>query len=265
MYRCLLVTIAFLLLVGSGFAGDQDSTKKQEADQMPPFVALLLKGGTDNFITRFDKNKDGVLSKDEAPPGLARIFDRFDTNHDGKLDKEEIERLLQVMRQRFGDNKKPESTPNKNPQVDRMVEKLLEQMDANKDGKISKAEAKGKIAEFFDQLDTNKDGYLDKEELGRAAARFVANQGGKGGPGGPTPGLPKRGPEFDDFDKNADGRLTREELQGTPFADHFDEIDTNKDGKIDRKEFEAYQKKQAAQNADRSSDETKSAKKAEKQ
>jgi len=274
MYRCLLVTIASLFFVASGFAGDQDSAKKQEANQMPPFVALLLKGGTDNFIKHFDKNKDGVLSNDEAPPGLARIFDRFDTNHDGKLDKEEIERLFQVMRQRFGDNKKPEQNPNKNPnknpannnlQVDRMVEKLLEQMDANKDGKISKAEAKGRIAEFFDQLDTNKDGYLDKEELRRAAARFVANQGGKGGPGGPAPGLPKRGPEFDDFDKNADGRLTREELQGTPFADHFDEIDTNKDGKIDRKEFEAYLKKQAAQNADKSSDEAKSAKKAEKQ
>jgi Ca2+-binding EF-hand superfamily protein len=279
MYRSLLVTIACFLFVGSTFAGDQDSAKKQEANQtnqMPPFVALLLKGGTDNFIKHFDKNKDGVLTKDECPPGLAKIFDRVDTNHDGKLDKGEIERLHQMMRQRFGENnnKKPEPTPNKpanknspnnnpnnNPQIDRVVEKLLEQMDANKDGKISKAEAKGKLAEFFDQLDTNKDGYLDKEELRRAAARFVANQGGKGGPGGPGPGPQRRGPEFDDLDKNADGRLTRDELKGTPFAEHFDEIDTNKDGKIDRKEFEAYLKKQAAQKADKSADDSKSTKK----
>ena len=46
MYRYLLGTIASFFFVGSGFAGDQDSTKKQEANPMPPFVALLLKGGT---------------------------------------------------------------------------------------------------------------------------------------------------------------------------------------------------------------------------
>src|SRR5436305_1094404 len=45
-------------------------------------------------------------------------------------------------------------------------------------------------------------------------------------------------------DKDADGRLTRDELKGTPWADRFDDIDANKDGKIDRKEFEAYLKRQ---------------------
>jgi Ca2+-binding EF-hand superfamily protein len=269
----LLLAVAGFVLIGHASAGDQDPAKKQEANQMPPFVALLLKGGTDNFIKRFDKNNDGVLTKDECPPGLARIFDRFDINHDGKLDKQEIDKLHQTMRQRFGnnDNKKPAPPPNKNPnnnpannnpQVERAVEKLLEQMDTNKDGRISKAEAKGKLAEFFDQLDTNKDGYLDKEELRRAATRFLANQGGKGG--GLGAALQRRGPEFDDLDKNADGRLTREELKGTPFADHFDEIDANKDGKIDPKEFRAYLKKQAAQAADKSSEDSKSAKKPEK-
>src|SRR5262245_24581135 len=113
----LLLAVVGLVFVGHASAGDQDSAKKQEANQMPPFVALLLKGGTDNFIKRFDKNNDGALTKDECPPGLAKIFDRFDTNHDGKLDKQEIERLHQAMRQRFGDNnnKKPAPAPNKNP------------------------------------------------------------------------------------------------------------------------------------------------------
>jgi Ca2+-binding EF-hand superfamily protein len=269
MCRCLLLIGMTFVLVGIGFAADQDSAKKDENKQVPPFVTLLLKEGADNFIKRFDKNKDGVLTKDEVPPGLAKIFERVDTNHDGKLDQREIEQLLQVMRQRFGENKKPEQSPNKNPnknpppnnpQVEKMVERLLEQMDTNKDGKISRSEAKGKLAEFFEQLDTNKDGYLDKEELHRAAARFVANQGGA-----PAQAkTPPRGPEFDDLDKNADGRLTRDELKGTALAEHFDEIDTNKDGKIDRKEFEAYQKKQAERNADKSSDDQKSVNKTEK-
>src|SRR5262249_21001767 len=108
-----LLAVAGFVLIGHASAGDQDTAKKQEANQMPPFVALLLKGGTDNFIKRFDKNKDGVLTKDECPPGLARIFDRFDINHDGKLDKQEIDRLHQAMQQRFGNNdsKKPMPPP----------------------------------------------------------------------------------------------------------------------------------------------------------
>jgi len=267
--------LPFLFLISASFlfadfclADTQESAKNTEnKQQVPPFVTLLLQGGADNFIKRFDKNKDGALSKDEVPPGLAKIFDRFDKNKDGKLDKQEIENLLQVMRQRFGEsNKKPNANRNKNPpannaQVEKMVERLLEQMDTNKDGKISRAEATGRIAQFFDQLDTNKDGYLDKEELRKAAARFVANQGGNAGP---APGAPPRGPEFDDLDKNADGRLTRDELKGTTFGDHFDEIDTNKDGKIDRKEFEAYLKKQREKATEKSRDDSTSTKKAEK-
>jgi len=271
MLRSVFFTSACFLVASPCLADGQDTAKKQEAvkknenPQVPPFVTLLLNGGVDNFIKRFDKNKDGVLSKDEVPPGLAKIFDRFDTNNDGKLDKPEIEKLLEAMRRRFGENnKKPEPNPNKNnpannPMVERMVDRLLEQMDANKDGKISKTEAQGKIAKFFEQLDINKDGFLDREELRKAAARCVANQAGKG-----EPGQLRRGPEFDDLDKNADGRLTPNELKGTPFADHFDEIDTNKDGKIDKKEFEAYLKKQAEKNSEKPPDDSKSTKNTDK-
>src|SRR5262249_38735169 len=100
-------------------------------------------------------------------------------------------------------------------------------MGANKDGRVSREEAKGPLAERVDEIDTNKDGFLDREELRRAMiARLKA--GGLGGGGAPSkPG----GLTFEDLDKNADGRLTKEEVAGTPLAEHFDEIDTNKDGK----------------------------------
>jgi Ca2+-binding EF-hand superfamily protein len=263
MLRFHLATITALFWVGYAVGGDQDTTKKTEnKPHAPPFVTLLLSGGAENFIKRFDKNQDGFLSKEESPPGLVKVFERFDTNNDGRLDKSEIERMAQFFRQHFGNNnKKPNPNPGVNPMVEKVVDRLLQQMDTNKDGKISKAEAKDKIALFFDQLDTNKDGYLDRDELRKAAARFLANQGGKGVPGA---GAPSRGPEFDDLDKNADGRLTPDELKGTSFAEHFSEIDTNKDGKIDRKEFGAYLKKQAEKNADKPSDETPSVKKVEK-
>jgi Ca2+-binding EF-hand superfamily protein len=138
--------------------------------------------------------------------------------------------------------KKPAPSPDK-PAVDeaaveRRVNQILERMDTNKDGKISKDEARGPIAENFERIDTNKDGFIDKDELRRMVARNMAMAGGKPGPG-------TAAPDFDALDKNADGRLTREELKGTPYYDKFDEIDTNRDGKIDKKEFAAYLKKQA--------------------
>jgi Ca2+-binding EF-hand superfamily protein len=228
----------------AAFADNQTETKKPETQKAPPPIVQFLKGSADDFIKRFDKNKDGFLTKNELPPALAKVFDKFDTDGDGKLDKKEVEQMLQALRKRFAQEQaKPASC---NPQVDKVVERLLQQMDTNRDGKISRAEAKGRIAELFDQLDVNKDGFLDKNELRQAAMRFLGAQGAQGKNGGqPPPAAPLRGPEFDDLDKNADGRLTRDELQGTPFAEHFDEIDTNKDGKIDRKEFAAYLKKQA--------------------
>ena len=116
-------------------------------------------------------------------------------------------------------------------------------MDKNKDGKISKSEAEGRIAESFDRIDTNKDGFLDKAELLAMAKLMVARQGGRppfpGGPGG-IGGMRPDPLDFDALDKNADGRLTRAELKGTRFADLFDAIDTNRDGKIDPKEWAAY-------------------------
>ena len=127
--------------------------------------------------------------------------------------------------------------------VERRVNDVFARMDTNKDGKISKAEAKNFIAQNFERIDANKDGYIDKDELRRFVARNLAARGR----GGPFAGA--QGPDFDALDKNADGRLTREELKGTPYADKFDEIDTNKDGKIDKKEWAAWVKRTRAAEA----------------
>ncbi len=49
------------------------------------------------------------------------------------------------------------------------VDHLMQRLDTNHDGKISKDEAKGLIKEHFDRIDANKDGVIDRDELLKAA------------------------------------------------------------------------------------------------
>ena len=44
---------------------------------------------------------------------------------------------------------------------------MLKNMDINNDGKISRAEAKGKLKQNFDRRDLNKDGYITENEMKR--------------------------------------------------------------------------------------------------
>ena len=242
------LTIGVLGLVLGLWAGAGQVAAQKPAQQanpqVPPGLAPLLKGTADDFIKQFDKDKKGYVAKKDLPPRMAGLFDRADTNQDGKLDHKEVAQLLDTLRRRYGVETPAAQPAVSKEEVERVVDQLLARMDTNKDGKISRQEAKGPLARNFDQYDTNKDGFLDKEELRRVARQFLTNQ--QRNPGGRPPGTTPAAnePDFDALDRNADGRLTRDELKGTPFYDHFDEIDTNKDGKIDRKEFEAYLRKQ---------------------
>lgn len=219
------------------FAGDPPKVQRSGPKTLPPAVAEIIRGSADDFIRRFDRNRDGSLTKAELPPRLAAGFDRADTNLDGRLDRKEIGEMLYLLREHFGIASDVEA---KDPEADRVVAGLLERMDSDKDGRISRNEARGPLKEHFDVLDANGDGDLDRTELRRAAARFLANRRNQAS----SPREPP-GPDFDSLDRNADGRLTRDELRGTALDSRFDAIDTNRDGKVDPKEFAAYLKHRA--------------------
>ena len=147
---------------------------------------------------------------------------------------------------------------------------LMAMADANKDGKISKAELTAALDARFTKMDANKDGKLTKEdrELGRQArlderfaaldsdksgqiskAEFAAGHeqrarpdGGEGrhmgraGHHGFGKGMMMRGPGRGDADK--DGTLTRAEFMAGPLA-MFDRADSNKDGFVTADEIKA--------------------------
>jgi Ca2+-binding EF-hand superfamily protein len=211
----------------------------QEKKKAGPLVQKLLNLSPEQFLKLYDKNQDGFLSKEELPPFLQKNFEKWDRNQDGKLDQQEIGVMLKTLRQFFGEDAPP---PAPAANVDVVLKKIMLQ-DIDGDGKISRSEAKGKVAELFDQIDTNKDNYLDREELRRFLTKALAKQ--PGGPGGALAPPGKGIPDFDALDANADGRLTRQELANTPFANLFDQIDTNRDGQITRQEWDSYFERQA--------------------
>lgn len=83
---------------------------------------------------------------------VQRIYDqlrKLDTANNGKIDLA----ALKMERERI---------------VEDRVRSLIERLDVNKDGKISKEEARGLIKEHFEKLDIDKDGSLTFEELLKA-------------------------------------------------------------------------------------------------
>ncbi len=90
---------------------------------------------------------------------------------------------------------------------------MLERLDTNGDGVITKDEYMADVAKRFARLDTNKDGKVSQAE------REAARPGGMGGRG-------------------MQGDMTLADMQDQA-ARRFDRMDTNHDGKIDQTERNA--------------------------
>lgn len=65
--------------------------------------------------------------------------------------------LKAQQRERNADRREPPS-----------FEELLEKMDKDEDGKLSKAEIKGPLKNDFNKVDLNEDGYINEEEFKKA-------------------------------------------------------------------------------------------------
>jgi Ca2+-binding EF-hand superfamily protein len=234
----LIVLAGGLTLMMAVTASGQEKEKSAPKKPLPPALRELLQGTPAEFVKRFDKDGDGMLSKTELPPFLTKGFDRADRNGDGKLDREEVAGLLTTLRQVMsaGPPARLGATP------DEVIATLLKQFDTNRDGKLARDEVKGRLAENFARVDQNKDDFLDRKELRVMAERLLATRKLQGG--GPAAVA-----DFDALDKNADGRLSRDELRGTPWLSRFAEIDADRSGGLDRREFESFLARQAKKDA----------------
>ena len=98
-----------------------------------------------------------LIEMTDSEPGcvleVQRIYDmlrKLDTGKNGKIDPA----ALKAEREHI---------------VAERVKKIFDRLDTNRDGKITKDEAKGLIKEHFNQIDRNGDGVISYEELLQAA------------------------------------------------------------------------------------------------
>ena len=108
----------------------------------------------DPVAAALDADHDGVISAAEIK-NANNALKTLDKNDDGQLSGDEIRANFGRGRGgRFG------GTP------EEMSARIFQQMDGNKDGKLSRDEmSEGPFGELFDRADTNKDGFVSQAEL----------------------------------------------------------------------------------------------------
>jgi Ca2+-binding EF-hand superfamily protein len=148
------------------------------------------------MLQQFDTNKDGQISKDEAKNGMETIFAAIDTDKDGSLTPGEIRKYHEAQMAKAkapaddmeadddaapapppadadaGQPKPPQEEANRGPgrhgmRGPGMIRELMvmQRIDTDENGQISKQEAEAAFDKFFTRMDTNKDGVISIADM----------------------------------------------------------------------------------------------------
>jgi len=121
------------------------------------------------------------------------------------------------------------AAPHAGPKHGKQLDGWFQKLDVNKDEKLSRQEFDAPKSEMFDRADANKDSIVTLTEMKQGAEARRAQH---------------RANRFSQLDKNADGRVTKDEVPRMPER-RFTALDTNNDGAISEVELAAAPKPEA--------------------
>ena len=191
------------------------------------------------YLSRYDKDGNRYLDKQEVPANFLRQFVIWDGDQDGKVYAKEI---IASYRRMLA----PQAS-----QVRTLVRSqgnsLFQTMDLSGDGRLSLREMRT-AAEQIRTFDADKNGEITQEEIPFSIS-IQFSQGNSGfsqNPGQPPANansqnqVNQQTPEwFTRMDRNGDGDLTLKEFLGT--KEKFKSLDSNADGFIEPREANATQ------------------------
>ncbi len=179
--------LAFATLVALGMstvAAAQQSQQSGQRPGQPPSTQPAPRGGDRTEQAPFDsvdQNADGRLSRAEANQLEGFDFSRADTNNDASLSRQEYQTAITTSTQRGGgasarsgaqdrDNDRGNDRGRDHDRDERQSQVTFDTADKNKDGEISRDEARDVEGLNFTAADSDNDQSLSRREFQVAMA-----------------------------------------------------------------------------------------------
>ncbi len=131
--------LAFALMACSGASAAHHARHSAEYEKVSQLIRMM------------DKDKNGVVTKDEFMQFASAEFDRVDADKSGGLSHREFSRSVYAHGRHYAEHEN--------------VAEIILLMDMDKNGVVSKDEYMSFMSAEFDRIDADKTGTLTREEL----------------------------------------------------------------------------------------------------